>query len=135
EAPLHLDVNAPDPEAELPRLLSLGARLVVRKRVQIGPIEEGWTVLRDPEGNGFCLQGPDTRRPRPYVGNVTFSCARPPVLAAFWRAVLGYRETEFPEELARQILDAGVDPVELEENVDAVHPEGRRPRLLFQRRE
>jgi len=29
--------------------------------------------MRDPEGNGFCVQGPDPRKPHPYVGNVTFS--------------------------------------------------------------
>jgi hypothetical protein len=135
EAPLHLDVNSPDPDAEVDRALSLGARLVVRKREQIGPIDEGWTVLRDPEGNGFCIQGSDPQRERAYVGNVTFSCARPPALGRFWRAALGYRETELPPELEREILDARVDPAEFEAFSDAVHPDGLRPRLLFQRRE
>ena len=51
EAPIHLDVNTPDPEAEIERALALGAHVVVRKQEQIGPIDEGWTVLRDPEGN------------------------------------------------------------------------------------
>ena len=135
EAPIHLDVNTPEPEAELGRLLGLGARLVMRKRVQIGPIEEAWSVLRDPEGNGFCLQGPDPRSDHTYLGNVTFSSAEPVRLGAFWREALGYRETEFPEDLSQKLLDAGVDPAELEAYSDAVHPEGRRPRLLFQRRQ
>jgi catechol 2,3-dioxygenase-like lactoylglutathione lyase family enzyme len=135
EAPIHLDVNTPDPDGELERLLALGARLVHRMRSQIGPIDEAWTVLRDPEGNGFCLQGPDRRRERTYLGNVTFACAQPPRLGAFWREALGYRETDFPEELSQQILDAGVDPAEFDAYSDAVHPEGSRPRLLFQRRE
>jgi catechol 2,3-dioxygenase-like lactoylglutathione lyase family enzyme len=135
EAPIHLDVNTPEPDAEIERALGLGARLVVRKQHQIGPFDEGWTVLRDPEGNGFCIQGPDPRRDRTYLGNVTFACARPPDLGRFWREALGYRETELPPELERQILDAGVDPAELEAYSDAVHPEGLRPRLLFQRRE
>jgi catechol 2,3-dioxygenase-like lactoylglutathione lyase family enzyme len=135
EAPLHLDVNTRDPDAELERLLGLGARLVVRKQVRIGPIEEGWSILRDPEGNGFCLQGPDTRRERTYIGNVTFACAEPVPLGRFWREALGYLETDFPEELMQSILDAGIDPAELEAYADAVHPDGKRPRLLFQRRQ
>jgi hypothetical protein len=134
EAPLHLDVNTPDPDAEVERALGLGARLVVRKREQVGPIDEAWTVLRDPEGNGFCIQG-DTRREQTYLGNVTFSCARPAQLGRFWREALGYGETELPVELRRQILDAGVDPAEFDAIADALHPDGERPRLLFQRRE
>jgi catechol 2,3-dioxygenase-like lactoylglutathione lyase family enzyme len=50
---LHIDLNATDrdQDAELERLLSLGA---VRAAVgQTG--EEGWHVLADPEGNEFCL--------------------------------------------------------------------------------
>jgi hypothetical protein len=41
EAPLHLCVNTPDPDAEVERALGLGARLVVRKHEQAGPIEPG----------------------------------------------------------------------------------------------
>ncbi|MFW6692969.1 VOC family protein [Streptomyces sp. MAR4 CNX-425] len=51
--PLHIDVNATDrdQEAELERLLALGAR-----HVDIGQTgEEGWHTLADPEGNEFCL--------------------------------------------------------------------------------
>src|SRR5205823_2027473 len=81
------------------------------------------------------LQGPDTRRDSTYLGNVTFSCAGPVELSGFWRKALGYDETQFPEELQRSMVDAGIDPAEFEETVDAVHPEGRRPRLLFQRRQ
>jgi hypothetical protein len=135
ERPIHLDVNTPDPDAEIQRLLGLGARIVVRKTVSYVEFSESWTVMRDPEWNGFCVQGPDTRRDSSYLGNVTFSCADPVALARFWREALGYGETEFPDELWQKLLAAGIDPAEREENVDAVHPEGRRPRLLFQRRE
>ena len=51
--PLHLDVNATDrdQDAELERLLSLGAR-----PVDVGqPDDASWHVLADPEGNEFCL--------------------------------------------------------------------------------
>jgi hypothetical protein len=135
ETPIHLDVNTPDPDAEIGRLLELGARIVVRKTVSYVEFSESWTVMRDPERNGFCVQGPDTRRDSSYLGNVTFSCAEPVALARFWREALGYGETEFPDELWQKLLAAGIDPAEREENVDAVHPDGRRPRLLFQRRQ
>ncbi|WP_018680362.1 VOC family protein [Actinokineospora enzanensis] len=51
--PLHFDVNATDrdQDAELERLLALGAR-----RAEIGQTgEEPWHCLVDPEGNEFCL--------------------------------------------------------------------------------
>lgn len=50
---LHLDVNPVDrdQDAELERLLSLGAR-----PADVGQTgEEPWHVLQDPEGNEFCL--------------------------------------------------------------------------------
>ena len=55
DIPIHLDVGAEDPEAELERLLGLGARVVERRSHRIGRFEEHWVVLKDPEGNGFCL--------------------------------------------------------------------------------
>lgn len=51
--PLHIDVNATDrdQEAELERLLALGAR-----HVDVGQSgTESWYPLADPEGNEFCL--------------------------------------------------------------------------------
>ncbi|HEX3715862.1 MAG TPA: VOC family protein [Trebonia sp.] len=50
---LHIDVNATDrdQEAELERLLALGAR-----PADVGQSgNESWHVLADPEGNEFCL--------------------------------------------------------------------------------
>ena len=50
---LHLDVNPTDrdQDAELERLLALGAR-----PADVGQTgEESWHVLADPEGNEFCL--------------------------------------------------------------------------------
>ncbi|MBE9926494.1 VOC family protein [Cellulosimicrobium sp. MI9406] len=51
--PLHLDVNPTDrdQDAELERLLALGAR-----PADVGQTgDEPWHVLADPEGNVFCL--------------------------------------------------------------------------------
>ncbi len=50
---LHIDINPTDrdQDAELERLLALGAR-----PVDIGqPGDASWHVLADPEGNEFCL--------------------------------------------------------------------------------
>ncbi|GAA3583640.1 VOC family protein [Nonomuraea rosea] len=53
QLPLHIDVNPTDrdQDAELERLLSIGAR-----PADVGQTgEESWHVLADPEGNEFCL--------------------------------------------------------------------------------
>jgi len=53
---VHLDLTcgSEDREAEIDRILSLGAR-----RVDIGQSgRESWTVLADPEGNEFCVVRP-----------------------------------------------------------------------------
>ena len=53
---VHLDLTttADDRDAEIERLVSLGAR-----RVDIGQTgEESWDVLADPEGNEFCVVRP-----------------------------------------------------------------------------
>ena len=54
--PIHLDLSTDDPETEAERLVGLGATLIERKPSRIGDIEERFIVMRDPEGNGFCVQ-------------------------------------------------------------------------------
>ena len=44
---VHVDVTAADRDAEIVRLTGLGATFVREA--------EGYTVMRDPEGNNFCL--------------------------------------------------------------------------------
>lgn len=56
---VHVDLAAQEPDEEIERLLGLGARLV-DERIQGKPRwREGngtkWVVLRDPEGNEFCI--------------------------------------------------------------------------------
>jgi predicted enzyme related to lactoylglutathione lyase len=53
---LHLDLtsSAADRDAEIARLLALGAR-----HADVGQTgDESWTVLADPEGNEFCVVRP-----------------------------------------------------------------------------
>jgi hypothetical protein len=55
---VHLDLTttADDRDAEIERLLDIGAH-----RVDIGQTgEESWDVLADPEGNEFCVVCPKT---------------------------------------------------------------------------
>jgi hypothetical protein len=53
---LHLDFRPDDHDAEVQRLLDLGAT-----RVDVGQGDQPWTVLADPEGNEFCVLA--ARRP------------------------------------------------------------------------
>lgn len=47
---LHLDFRPDDQSAEVDRLLRLGAT-----RADVGQGTRSWVVLRDPEGNEFCV--------------------------------------------------------------------------------
>jgi len=49
---LHLDFRPDDQQAEVDRLVGLGAQ-----RVDVGQGEVPWVVLADPEGNEFCVLG------------------------------------------------------------------------------
>ena len=49
---LHLDFRPDDRDAEVERLLGLGAT-----RADVGQGEQSWVVLADPEGNEFCVLG------------------------------------------------------------------------------
>jgi predicted enzyme related to lactoylglutathione lyase len=134
ELPIHVDVNVPDFEAERERLLGLGAKLVETKSHAIGELSETWTVMRDPEGNGFCIQSPpktDARR----IGNITFSCAEPITLGKFWAAALGWPDEPIDEGFIKLLLDAGMDERERESFYVTRETPTSRPRLLFQRRE
>jgi hypothetical protein len=55
---LHLDFRPDDRNAEVERLLALGATLA-----DVGQGEQSWVVLADPEGNEFCVLG--SRRSSP----------------------------------------------------------------------
>jgi predicted enzyme related to lactoylglutathione lyase len=47
---LHIDLRPDDQEAEVERLVDMGAR-----PVDIGQHDVPWVVLADPEGNEFCV--------------------------------------------------------------------------------
>lgn len=47
---LHLDLRPDDRDAEVERLVDLGAT-----RIDVGQHDVSWVVLADPEGNEFCV--------------------------------------------------------------------------------
>jgi predicted enzyme related to lactoylglutathione lyase len=50
---IHLDLRPTDQDAEVERVLGLGAT-----RADVGQGETSWVVLADPEGNEFCILSP-----------------------------------------------------------------------------
>jgi hypothetical protein len=49
----HLDLNPGDLDAEVARVVALGAT-----RVDVGQGDAAWAVLADPEGDEFCILAP-----------------------------------------------------------------------------
>jgi len=134
EVPIHLDLNVPDREAALDRVLQLGGSLVVTKSFEIGELGDSTTIMRDPEGNGFCLEDPPNTD-RPHIWNVTFACADPRELGRFWALALGWPDEEIDESIFQIFRAAGVG----EPDISGFHvvkaPDGTRPRFYFHRRE
>ena len=134
EIPIHLDINAADPDAELDRVLERGGQLVETKSFRIGELSGSCIVMRDPEGNGFCLE--DTPNvSRPHIWNVTFASANPRELGRFWAFALGWPDDDIDDSIRQKFRDAGVG----EPDVSGFHvtrpQDGAPPRLYFHRRE
>ena len=53
--PIHLDLSAEDREATVDRLRDIGATVRETKTEAYETHTSTWTVLEDPEGNGFCV--------------------------------------------------------------------------------
>ncbi|MEV0616789.1 VOC family protein [Nonomuraea sp. NPDC050404] len=67
---------------------------------------------------------------------ITFDCADPAALSAFWAEALGYQVQDPPKgfESWEQALEAwGVPPEKRNDASAAVDPDGSGPRLFFQR--
>ena len=132
--PIHLDVNARDREAELERVLQRGGSLVETKSFKIGELGDTCSVMRDPEGNGFCLEeAPDSARN--HIWNVTFACAQPRELGRFWAFALGWPDDDVDSGITQQFRDAGVAEPDLSGFHVTKPPNGGPPRLYFHRRE
>jgi len=55
DLPIHLDIAADDREAAVERLRDLGATVRETKTEEYETHTSTWTVMEDPEGNGFCV--------------------------------------------------------------------------------
>jgi predicted enzyme related to lactoylglutathione lyase len=55
QMPIHLDLGTDDREAAIERLREMGASVRETKREEHGEHTATWTVMEDPEGNGFCV--------------------------------------------------------------------------------
>lgn len=67
------------------------------------------------------------------IGNLTFDAADPDRLATFWAAALGLEKAVYPDEMRAELLAAGMTEEQLTDRALVEDPEGRIPRLLFQR--
>lgn len=134
QMPIHLDINVPDRDAESERVLRLGGTLVEKKSFEIGDLSGGCTVMRDPEGNGFCLEdGPvDAHN---HIWNVSFSCADARELGRFWAFALGWPDEDVDPSLVQRFRDAGVGEPELSGFHLTKPSDGLPPRFYFHRRE
>lgn len=56
--PIHLDLDVVDREAAVAAFVELGATAVETKTFEAGDHREVWTVMEDPESNGFCVAAP-----------------------------------------------------------------------------
>lgn len=53
--PIHLDLAVPDRSRAVTELVERGATEVETKTLDVGEYQQIWTVMEDPEGNGFCV--------------------------------------------------------------------------------
>jgi len=134
QMPIHLDINVPDHETERERILQLGGRLVETKSFRVGDLSDTWTVMRDPEGNGFCVESPPNTTHR-HIWNVSFSCAEPRELGRFWAFALDWPDEDIDPSIVQRFRDAGVGEPELSGFHVTKPPDGGWPRFYFQRRE
>jgi catechol 2,3-dioxygenase-like lactoylglutathione lyase family enzyme len=68
------------------------------------------------------------------IGNITFDCVDPTAMAAFWSAAMGYGPPpQYPDDMRRELLDAGLTEDDLLSRAIAEDPSGAGPRLFFQR--
>lgn len=55
DLPIHLDLHVEDREEAIERFSDLGASVRETKSEEYGEHTHTWTVMEDPDGNGFCV--------------------------------------------------------------------------------
>ncbi|MEV6484735.1 VOC family protein [Streptomyces sp. NPDC051576] len=106
---LHLDLATTSEahRAELvARLLSLGAT-----PADVGQGAVPWTVLRDPEGNEFCVLEPrEIYRDTGPIAAVVIDCVDPPAMARFWGEATDWTRHELTDDQATFRSPKGTGP-------------------------
>src|SRR5881296_2208517 len=114
--------------------VALGGHPVETRSFEIGELAGTHTVMRDVEGNGFCLEdAPESARN--HIWNVTFACAQPRELGRFWALALGWPDDDVDPSIIRRFRDAGVGEPDLSGFHLTKRPDCRPPRFYFHRRE
>jgi hypothetical protein len=67
------------------------------------------------------------------LGNITFDCADPTLLATFWADVFGYPHPEWPEDLKAELIAGGFTEADMTDRSVVEDPDGVGPRFFFQR--
>jgi predicted enzyme related to lactoylglutathione lyase len=108
---VHLDLRPPSAMLEeVERLQDLGAS-------RFRYVDEGhgsWTVMRDPEGNEFCVlrgSGEGGKRARPGIDSLVVDADDWRLVAAFWIEALGYHELEAGTSGIEIVGDRDGDPM------------------------
>lgn len=55
QLPIHLDLAVSDREEAVETFVANGATEIETKSLDLGAHSQVWTVMQDPEGNGFCV--------------------------------------------------------------------------------
>jgi Glyoxalase-like domain len=84
---MHLDWSAADREAEVQRLLGLGATRLWDMKEKVGEEDMEWTTLADSEGNEFCVIQSDPPSDR-HLATVVLDADSPHKVGRFWSAAL-----------------------------------------------
>jgi hypothetical protein len=84
---MHLDWSATDREAEVQRLLGLGATRLWDVKEKVGEEDMEWTALADSEGNEFCVIQSDPPSDR-QLATVVLDADNPHKVGRFWRTAL-----------------------------------------------
>jgi predicted enzyme related to lactoylglutathione lyase len=120
---VHLELVAADRAAQTERLISLGATKVQ----DYDETGRQWTVLRDPDGQEFCLQQGKRESDRPRLVEVVFDSHQSGRTARFWASALdSYAVRPYDDEEIAKLKLQGIDDV-IDDPMVAVDSDGDRP--------
>ncbi len=126
---VHPELFAHDREAQVKRLVSLGASVLA----EFDQDGRRWTVMGDPEGNELCIQASSRESERPRLGEIVFDSGSAARTARFWAGALdGYAVRPYDDEEIARLAALGItDYLNDDPNV-AVDSSSGGPTVFFQ---